>query len=421
METQIPDDCLVQVFCYLSVPDLVRTAIGCSRFRRLIKTSCLYPVVVPDKSEELLGVLDLIGKVRSISLCSTMGTGTCQTWVRPGHLRAIANTYQSSLQRLDLGLWCEMKHSPNRYRFKVLTDELKDISELRCPLECLVQNTKAISTFKNLSKLSIGSSGCSTQLLRSLVGYLAHLPHLRSFYVQAHFDAELAALLSKCRSLKQLSFGGEGMSDDAARHIQHLIQLEYLDASGNDGSQHIPLCLTDIGLGYLKELRNMRELNLYGNYGISDEGIRSVLKEMKYLENLCIGSPKVEDSTVKALVDYGIAAKIKILGLQGSSITSSAIPSLLNFPLLRKLDLSYCYRVKDDALTSLKSLIDRKIRINMEETGLSYDGWNIAEAILGHEQVQDTPQAWISIGGNLEERRCPDAKASSSPWMLWTL
>eukprot|EP00472_Partenskyella_glossopodia_P008071 CAMPEP_0197525988 /NCGR_PEP_ID=MMETSP1318-20131121/15549_1 /TAXON_ID=552666 /ORGANISM="Partenskyella glossopodia, Strain RCC365" /LENGTH=325 /DNA_ID=CAMNT_0043079885 /DNA_START=241 /DNA_END=1215 /DNA_ORIENTATION=+ len=325
-----------------------------------------------------------------------MGTGTCQPWFRPIHLKAVASSYQNSIRYLDLGLWFETKHSPDCNRFILLSKKLEGLQQLRCPLKCMIRNTAEISKFRNLSRLSLGSSGCSRNLLKSVVGHLKDLRNLRWLFIQSYFDGNLAASLSACRDLVRLSFGGEGLSDEAAKHISRIDSLEYLDASGSDSKHAVAVCVSDIGLGYLSRLKNLVSLNLDYNHQITFRGIGHIVASLPYLENLCIGAPRVDDETLSTIAQISetIGLRLKCLGLQGSSITSGGLEALSKLPMIRKLDLSYCYHLRVDSIPHLKNLLDRGIRINIDELGFGERGMQVAQEVLGNEAFEDRPCTW---------------------------
>ena len=393
----IAQDCLTHILSFMRVDELARIVATCRAWRRAAE-SCMLAEVAPRSSSEAIGVLSLIRRARALTLCDDGGTATCARWLRPPHLASLTSALGGSLRRLDMGLWFETKNSPLAHRFKVLPRAPRDLEALRCPLKCLSRSTRGLSQLQQLRKLSLGSSGCSSALVRSVTSELRSLPALEWLHLQAFLDQELAAEIAQCTSLRRLSLGGEGLTDEAAQQLSALTKLEYLDASGSDDRHATPVCLSDAGLAALKTISTLTALNLNGNQRLTDAGVADLLRSLPRTRVLSLGAPRVGDLALRAVTDRG--APVVALGLMGTAVTAQGLQGLKDLKELKILDLSFCYQLDNDAtVASLAAL--RGVWVNMEETGVR--GRRLAalrDAIGDYACADGGVSAWSSIGSD---------------------
>ena len=111
--------------------------------------------------------------------------------------------------------------------------------------------------------------------------------------------------------------------------------------------------ITDEGLQYLKDLRQLTELDLYGTK-ISDAGIVH-LRELKNLRKLNLLGANVTDAAVEVLTGL---TNLEELNLYGTRITNAGVEKLKTLSRLRELDLRYT-RITSGGAASLASALPK--------------------------------------------------------------
>src|SRR5437899_580195 len=111
--------------------------------------------------------------------------------------------------------------------------------------------------------------------------------------------------------------------------------------------------ITDAGLQYLKNLRELEELDLYGTR-ITDAGLAS-LKDLTALRKLNLLGAAVTDEGLEQLSDL---TKLEELNLYRTKITNTGAGKLTRFPRLRDLDLRYT-RVSRSGVDSLRAALPK--------------------------------------------------------------
>jgi len=141
------------------------------------------------------------------------------------------------------------------------------------------------------------------------------------------------------------------IADSDVRELARLPRLERLDLSFTR--------ITDQGILYLKEARNLVEVNLTFDERVGDEG-QAAIKEWKRLKRLSLRGTRIADNTVAAAaalpqlealdisytdaLDNGLdalatAPKLKELSIGGLRITEAAFQSIRQIAGLERLDL----------------------------------------------------------------------------------
>ena len=113
------------------------------------------------------------------------------------------------------------------------------------------------------------------------------------------------AKLKKFQNLKGMALVGcEGITDDGMRELVKLQQLSYLNLEGT--------AVTITGLKQISKLKNLSNLNLWGS-GITDEGLKEVVK-LTELKKLNLNNNEISDVGLKEIA--------KLTQLTSLSITS---------------------------------------------------------------------------------------------------
>lgn len=153
-------------------------------------------------------------------------------------------------------------------------------------------------------------------------------------------------------SIRALSFRRGWVSDADLDRIAQLDKLERLDLSETR--------VTDLGLLKLKELKNVRELNLFYAELVTDEGL-ATMRNWSKIERINARGTKVTDNTLALLagkttitaLDIGFAEvtdsglqhlstlpNLRSLAVGGNKLTEVGLQVLRTLPQLESLDLS---------------------------------------------------------------------------------
>jgi Leucine Rich repeat len=117
--------------------------------------------------------------------------------------------------------------------------------------------------------------------------------------------------------------------------------------------QRLFLCfahLDDQSLRVLKDMVNLKELDLTGNH-ITDEGLAN-LKRLKNVERLFLASTHVTD---RALEDVKMFPRLQWLDVSDTSVTDSGLTHLKGLPNLEHVGLDHT-RISDAGIAHLKPL-----------------------------------------------------------------
>ncbi len=128
-------------------------------------------------------------------------------------------------------------------------------------------------------------------------------------------------------AITAVHLSGSFVADSDLDRIAGLPQLEKLDLSHTR--------ITDLGLLRLKDLRNVRELNLFYAELVTDEGLAAV-KTWPRIERLNFRGVKVTDNTLALLAGKDT---IRALDIGFAEVTDSGLQHLVRFKGLRELTI----------------------------------------------------------------------------------
>lgn len=192
---------------------------------------------------------------------------------------------------------------------------------------------------------------------------------------------------------------------------------QYLQDLSQKSSLSLREDITDQGLSFLKDNKNLRSLNLKDCTNITDEG-RKVLETLPHLESLNLNSCKITDQGLKtigklknlksldlsfcgeyplSLTDQGIKElkelkNLKSLKLCGSSITDKGVETLSELTELESLRLSNCKLITDQVflkLASLKNLRRLNLGFSRQITGQGLRNLSNLESVTLHDCPYD--------------------------------
>jgi Leucine-rich repeat (LRR) protein len=168
--------------------------------------------------------------------------------------------------------------------------------------------------------------------------------------------------LKELKQLQTLYLSGTQVTDAGLVHLKELKQLQSLDLSFTQ--------VTDAGLVHLKELKQLQSLEI-GDTQVTDDGLVH-LKELKQLQKLYLGRTQVTDD---GLVHLKELKQLQSLNLNGTQVTDDGLVHLKELKQLQRLDLIGT-QVTDAGLAHLEELKQLQI--------LSLDGTKVTDAGLAH-------------------------------------
>lgn len=116
--------------------------------------------------------------------------------------------------------------------------------------------------------------------------------------------------------IRLVSLNGLKVRDEQIEPLKSLTQLEELHVEDS--------YLTDKGLTYLQELKNLQILDVHKSLYISDQGLES-LKSLPNLQKLELSYTRIGDAGVDALLAM---KQLKTLHLTGTRVTSTGLKKL---------------------------------------------------------------------------------------------
>jgi putative pyrroloquinoline-quinone binding quinoprotein len=222
---------------------------------------------------------------------------------------------------------------------------------------------------------------------------------------QKEFRDEWLSLLEYFPELQRISLGGEQLTDAGLVYLKNLRRLEVLSIWGPK--------VTDEGLEHLSEFDSLRELHL-GSRCISDAGLEHITS-LNALEKLAISSEDVKGPGLAHLGDLENLAVLNLTGLQlardglshlsraprlkelllgATPISGRSLVHLRNMPTIEVLDLTRT-SITDDDLRMIAPLIQltelRVLRTNLTGEGLRHlaDLDNLEVLDLSYTQMTD--------------------------------
>ena len=162
----------------------------------------------------------------------------------------------------------------------------------------------------------------------------------------------------------------DGIHDDACDALGNMQQLQWL---GLKKSGFEPLRITDTGLTRLKNLTELRVLNLYGNK-ITDTGLAH-LQPFTKLNDLNLSLLPITDEGLKYLTSLTALEHLELLyseGFAGPKLTDGLVDSLVQLSKLTSLNLTGA-KLTDAGLVRLRGLKELRI-LRLVRTQISDEG-----------------------------------------------
>jgi Leucine-rich repeat (LRR) protein len=175
------------------------------------------------------------------------------------------------------------------------------------------------------------------------------------------------AAIKGWKHLKRLNVRGTRITDTTLEHASSVPTLEAIDAGYAQ--------VTDVGLDHLASLTNLKELYLGGNK-LTDAGLQS-LRCLSGLTQLDLSGMQRTDSGLwsVSLTDLGVGAiatlqNLRFLRLDGLPVSARWLERFKALSKLERISLQGCKRVGDDAAPVLNSWASLKV-IDVKGTSLT--------------------------------------------------
>jgi len=188
-----------------------------------------------------------------------------------------------------------------------------------------------------------------TWLTRKGVEWLGSLPNLKELILVMPKDDEIRSIAG-LTALRGLALTGECgfVSDEGMKALTGLQQLESLKIDSGSPSK-----MTDVGMGVLRSLTNLRRLDILYAPNITSKGLSGIW-ELKQLRVLGL---HLEGKAFKGHVDDVLAHVADLSELEEltieATLTDEGLKMLAGLKKLRRLDLTGCTGYTDDGLASL--------------------------------------------------------------------
>ena len=178
---------------------------------------------------------------------------------------------------------------------------------------------------------------------------LAELRALTKLTVWPQVDDVLLSYLANMENLRELHLYGSQrvnkITDAGLKLVAGLSKLKELVIGGTCPE------VTDTGLSHLKDLENLRALELHRT-AVTDSGL-SYLKGFKNLTRLSLSGAKITDAGLEFLKGF---TKLKDLSLMNTGVTDAGIDHLLTLKNLKYLFLKGT-KVTEEGITRLKKAL----------------------------------------------------------------
>ncbi|MBQ9456752.1 MAG: hypothetical protein Q4A17_10795 [Thermoguttaceae bacterium] len=248
----------------------------------------------------------------------------------------------------------------------------------------------------------------NTYLRTKTIEYVSQMPNLRNLVLlYGNFDDSALAYLSKVKTLRLLDLRGCASVTDAGlacvKELPNLIVLKLrctavtnagienvrgkkLKTFGIEDSQTFDdealgwlgemvdsmqevtimrcIAISDDGVQKLAGLKNMRKLNLRGNYSGSDA--LKICANMPELTQLIVSENVIDDEGLTYLEGL---TKLEHLDLWANIVTDSGVDSLVKIQSLKKLSLVAC-QITDEGVAKLAAL-SNLADLDLAETSIS--------------------------------------------------
>ena len=200
-------------------------------------------------------------------------------------------------------------------------------------------------------------------------------------------------------AITAVHLSGSFVADSDLDRIAGLPQLEKLDLSHTR--------ITDLGLLRLKDLRNVRELNLFYAELVTDEGLAAV-KTWPRIECLNFRGVKVTDNTLALLAGKDT---IRALDIGFAEVTDSGLQHLVRFKGLRELTIggNKMTEVGLEVLRALPNLTHLDISGKQRTDSWSQVACNKTQS-RRYSGWPDPRPLLQGVGGNVREVRLGEAR-----------
>jgi Leucine-rich repeat (LRR) protein len=215
------------------------------------------------------------------------------------------------------------------------------------------------------------------------------------------------ARLTKMRSLKKLEIGSSQVTDKGLLYLSRIKTLERLDLPQQQKG------ITDIGVGYLAELPNLKELSINRVHSAdltrnteyyTDKGLESLAK-CKTLEVLGIGSIGITDVGLEHVAKLTNLKRLTLYGCD--NVTDKGLAQLAALKSLRDLNIAYGQITLSgiNQLNSITSLIHMDISLRRRDVDFRQDG-----AVLDLSALNFLEKLRINFPANSEKFADEDLK-----------
>ncbi len=207
-----------------------------------------------------------------------------------------------------------------------------------------------LAKLPNLARLDLSLTRITDRGLQQLKP-APGIVELNLYYAEQITDEGMSAIKGWKR-LQRLNVRGTRITDSTLEHAASVPTLVALDAGFAQ--------VTDVGLDHLATLTNLRELSVGGNK-ITDAGLQS-LRYLTGLTSLDLTGMQRTDSGLwsVSLTDLGVGAiatlkELRQLKLDGLPVSGRWLERLKVLTKLERLSLQGCTRLGDDAATVIAS------------------------------------------------------------------
>ncbi|KAJ1172726.1 hypothetical protein NDU88_004570 [Pleurodeles waltl] len=296
----LPDSILVEVFRFLSVPDLIRSSRVCKHWKRLVLDKALWKNVdlTPHRINSKI-LWHLVRRYLGGSLKTLKVKGLLHS------AKKVEFLSQALLQELE-------KRSPNLLKLCLSETDLR-----RLKFDSLPSSVKSLE----LSHCEIPSLWFQGSGLKDGAKRQVKVEHLVLSHVPAFSNLHLKTLCCNL-NLKSLSLTGTYRVTDSGfeKAAMHLKNLQYLRLQGcniTDGTLHVIgrhlkalrklelvnfRSLTDFGLSCLTSLKDLHGLGLEWCMGLSSDAVISVCSTLHNLQSLNLNGIVFEDQGIHRIL-----------------------------------------------------------------------------------------------------------------------
>ena len=253
---------------------------------------------------------------------------------------------------------------------------------------------EAVKHLEGHPSLSVVNFDNCTQVKDDAVAILAGLPKLVDVnLIKSDITNSALETLSSCKTIRRIRIARTKVTDDGIKHLENAPQLELLDllecslltneCASSIGkltkmrNVKLPSAVDDSGLAQLKDMKGLAALGLqYCRVG--KEGL-SAITELKELKEINLyGATKVDDECVALLAQLPKLAKAR---LRETSIRGEAAEAFAEMKAMVDLDLSES-PVQNSLMDVLAKLPNLK-KLNLWNTQVTDEGIAKLEPLTG--------------------------------------